>query len=79
MANVPQLQFDRTLGKATVRKQALWMDEVTRQVQQDGMPTVVVNGRYLVDGAKLYELEGHEGEEFGIKVAKLVENALEMD
>jgi thiol:disulfide interchange protein DsbA len=79
VANVPQLQFDRTLGKATVRQQTVWMDEVTRQVHQDGVPTVVVNGRYLVDGAKLHELEGHEGEEFGIKIAELVKNVLEME
>ena len=79
VANVPQLQFDRTLGKATVRKQAVWMDEVTRRVQQDGVPTVVVKGKYLVDGAKLYELEGYEGEEFGVKVAELVKNVLEME
>src|ERR1700760_3730097 len=31
VASVPQLQFDRTLGKATVRKEAVWMDKGTRQ------------------------------------------------
>jgi len=79
VANVPQLQFDRTLGKGTVRKGAVWMDEVTRQIQQDGVPTVVIKGMYLVDGAKLYEQEGHKGEEFGIKVAELVKNVLEVE
>jgi protein dithiol oxidoreductase (disulfide-forming) len=79
VANVPQLQFDRRLGKATVRKEAVWMDEVTRQVHQDGVPVVVVKGKHLVDGAILNEVEGLEGEEFGIKVAELVKNVLEIE
>jgi thiol:disulfide interchange protein DsbA len=79
VANVPQLQFDRTLGKATVRKEAVWMDKVTRQVHQDAVPAVVIKGRHLVEGAQLNEVEGSEGEEFGEKVAELVKNALEME
>jgi thiol:disulfide interchange protein DsbA len=79
VANVPQLQFDRTLGKATVRKEAVWMDEVTRQVHQEGVPVVVVKGKYLVDGTKSDELKGLEGDEFGIKVAELVKGILERE
>jgi len=77
VANVPQLQFDRTWGKAAVRKEAVWMDEVTGQVYQNKIPLVLVLGKYLVDSANLQEWEGFEGEGYGTMISQLVKNALE--
>jgi thiol:disulfide interchange protein DsbA len=79
VANVSQLQFDRTWGKAAVRKEAVWMDEVTRQVHQNRVPLVLVMGKYLVDSAKLQEWEGSEGEGYGTMVSQLVKDILKME
>jgi hypothetical protein len=49
------------------------------QVHQDGVPVVVVKGKYLVDGTKSNELKELEGDEFGIKVAELVKGILERE
>ena len=46
---------------------------------QDGVPVVVIKGKYLVDGNKSNELKGLEGDEFGIKVAELVKGILERE
>jgi len=77
--NVSGLQFDRAYGKISVRKEAVWMDEVTGQVKPETVPVVVVHGKYLVDGAKLKEMDGFEGEEFGNRVAELVKDLLKRE